>query len=333
MDQHDTAKLVLSTLRHGEPPPKVSVAVSSYERPEAAHRLLEALAAQTLPPSQFEVVLVDNASTRPIAIEAAAAQGLQLLLLRVESNRGPARGRNVAWRNARADVIAFTDDDCVPTPGWLESGLEAMAGRPSVCIGRTVPNPDQWENFGPFSRTIRVRDNRLFETCNVFYARADLETVDGFDENFTTPGGEDTELGVRVCELGREARFVSDALVLHDIRPSSFRTTVRETMRWTDLPLLVARHPKRGRAALYRRWFWKSSHALTILGWIGIGLAPLVLPSLVMILPWVYQRTIRRPVVGSIPRRIAVLLPRFAIDTLEVMVMIRGSIRHRTILL
>src|SRR4051812_33307560 len=103
--------------------PDISVAVSTYGRARALPNLVRALERQTLPRERFEVVIADNGSTddTPDVLEALRAQTtIDIRIVRVEQNRGPARGRNAAWRAARAPVVAFTDDDCLPQPAWLE---------------------------------------------------------------------------------------------------------------------------------------------------------------------------------------------------------------------
>ena len=65
--------------------------------------------------------------------------------------RGPAAARNVAWRATSAPVVAFTDDDCVPSPGWLEAGLAEIGDLPRVVVGRTGHPPTSWDSPTPRS--------------------------------------------------------------------------------------------------------------------------------------------------------------------------------------
>src|SRR5438309_1379754 len=131
-----SARQVLSTLRPNSTP-EISVAVSTHNRVRSLTRLLTALARQTLDPVRFEVVVVDDWSdveTRMLLTDFAQETRLQVLGLRVEQRGGPAAARNLAWQACRAEYIAFTDDDCVPTPHWLEAYLrvfgEAVTGEP-----------------------------------------------------------------------------------------------------------------------------------------------------------------------------------------------------------
>src|SRR5262245_61414849 len=109
---------------------EVSVVVPTYRRAANLPRLVAALEAQTLPADRFEVVLVDNGSdddTPAVLAELAASTRLHLVPLRIDVNEGPARARNAGWRASSAPLVAFTDDDCVPRPDWLEQ-VVATAG-------------------------------------------------------------------------------------------------------------------------------------------------------------------------------------------------------------
>lgn len=329
-----TPSLIVSTRKPEDGNPRVSVAVSTYQRAAMLPRLFEALERQTLPIDEFELVLVDNGST-PDTAEAirklAPSSELRVHAIRVEPNRGPAVGRNFAWRETRADVVAFTDDDCAPAPGWLENGLRSMSSADAVVVGQTIPDPEL--PLGPFSRTIRVDDVNWLPTCNIFYKHEDLEAAGGFDESFIEPGGEDTDLALRVRELQhREFRFAPEALVYHDVRPSRFLDAAKETLRWKGAPRFFRLHPD-ARERLHRGIFWKPSHPKVLLATTGLALGPLWPPAFALALPWLHYRTrVRKP-----PGRRRVAYPSlpgtFVIDLLETVTMARGSIKHRTLVL
>jgi ubiquinone/menaquinone biosynthesis C-methylase UbiE len=172
---------------------------------------------------------------------------LTLRTVRAEVNRGPAAGRELAWRACRGSVVVFTDDDCQPEPDWLAAHLRTMgSAAPAVVVGRTVPDPEQQHLLVDFARTQRVDDTRFAQTCNVAYRHEDLVRAGGFDTGFATPGGEDTDLALRVEQLGSRRVFAPGAVVRHDVRPTSLRATLRETLRWYDLPRLYAKHPAAG---------------------------------------------------------------------------------------
>jgi GT2 family glycosyltransferase len=316
--------------------PRATVAISTYRRAGLLPGLVAALEAQTLPADQFEVVIVDNGSRDETAErldELKRRTSLDLRVVVVPRNRGAAAGRNVAWRAGRGRVVAFTDDDCEPTPGWLRSGLKAIDAGAHVVAGRTVPHPEQVERLRhPFARTVVAMDARYFNTSNVFYRRDDLEAVGGFDEEFSL-GGEDTDLAWRVRDAGAQVLFENDALVYHHVWPSSFAAVLGNTWRWSDIPRFFRKHPEARRELLSSPYFWKPTHPRVLAAAVGLAVAWRRPAGLLLALPWLdFRLRIDPPCPG--PRRRWLALPgTFVIDLLEVIVMLRGSKRHGTILL
>lgn len=316
--------------------PEVSVVVSTRQRASLLPRLVDALEAQTLAPERFEVIVVDDSAeddTASVLSALAERTALTLRRLRTERQSGPAAGRNLGWRAAAAPLIAFTDDDCIPTPQWLAAGLAAHQGEARCVVGRTLPDPTQKDKARrAFARSITVESVRFFETCNVFYRRQDLEAVGGFDERFRRPSGEDTALGFSVHEQGIEAVYAPDALVYHEIWPGGLRVTLREALRWADLPLVVRQHPS-ARQFLRFRLFWRDGHPWALLALAGLLLAARRPWALALLAPWLDYRLRRAPVCPGPRRRVVALPGSLLVDLTEVVVMVTGSVRHRTVML
>lgn len=322
--------------------PMLTVAVSTYRRQEGLARLLDALVAQSLPASDFEIVVYDDASgdgTADLVRERAATLKCDIRLIEGERNMGPAHGRNEAWKAGRAPLIAFTDDDCVPASNWLRNGSRYFADRKvGAVVGHVEPAPDQLALLGPFSRTLRVTDARFFATANCFYRRAALEATGGFDERFRRAAGEDTDLGIRTADAGWTAAYADDALVHHDVRRSEFRAASREAWsKWVDLALVVRKHPQIRKTLLYRRLFWKKSHALLILALLGIAVAAAVpsnaaLWALVSCLPYLWHRLVEAPRAVGV-RAFATVPGGLLLDLMEIVAMVRSSLRYRRLIL
>src|SRR4051812_39670363 len=104
---------------------RASVVVPTYRRPDLLDRCLSALVAQDFDPAACEVIVADDAAgdeTRRQVEKWAGASRFALRYVAVGPPHGPAAARNAGWRAARGEVVAFTDDDCVPDPGWLRAG-------------------------------------------------------------------------------------------------------------------------------------------------------------------------------------------------------------------
>ena len=312
--------------------PRISVVVATYNRAQLLPRLVAALERQDLDHRYLELIVVDDGSsddTGVVLAALAADASFSLAVLSQPRNSGPAAARNAGWAVARGEVIAFTDDDCEPSSRWLRAGLEQLEPGTYV-VGKTEPARDQLQAEGPFSRTLRVGNAKFMQTCNIFYRRVDLDRLGGFDERLRT--AEDTDLGFRALELGIVGIFAPEALVEHDVRPSSLPAALRDACRWVDVPWVV----KRQGYSEYQSWkvFWKPSHAVLFVALIAIVLGVVLHPiALLGVLPW-----IRRNLVVDRKRfpwhtRLLALPGSFLVDLTEMITMIRGSIRHRILLL
>mgnify|MGYP001328663425 CR=1 FL=1 len=321
--------------------PSISVVTATYRRAHLLARLVSAIEGQ-LGAGPVELVIVDDASPDETTAELqrlAEVAGVTLVPLRLPHNSGPATARNVGWRTARGALIAFTDDDCVPQPGWL-AALVAGLVEADVVQGRTMPNPDQAANVGPFSRTLEVTDeNGWYQTCNIGYRRALLERLGGFDEEFPDAAGEDTDLAWRARAAGATTAFAPGALVFHDIRPSRFTVSLRDTVRWRSAVLAVKKHPSL-RNRFHRRYVWRASHPPAMVAGLGLALAVAGvvrrrrrIAFLALLVPYVRFRTVRSPLAGGPKRRVAAIPAALVIDLAEVGVLTWASLRHRTLLL
>jgi glycosyltransferase involved in cell wall biosynthesis len=318
--------------------PTISVCVSSKNRATHLPRLVAHLATQDIPHDQFEVIVVDDGSTDETAAvldELAATAPFSLRVLRNDSSRGPAAGRNRAWREARAEVCAFTDDDCLPTPTWLSGILAVIGAGPAVVAGRILPPPAEEHRIGPFSRILVASTGYAgwAAAANLAVRREDLLAVGGFDEDFRNPAGEDTDLALRLMAHGLPFVYAPDAVVLHHVEQTGVRGLVRDQQRWIDVPAVFARHRWARRQLLSHGVFWKSTHPWVLLVVVAAGLAPLRRTALVLTVPWLHERLCRQPVTERFGERLTSLPGVLVLDVSEVAVMVRGSLRHRELVL
>ena len=204
--------------------PRVSVIVPVKDDAARLRLCLEALARQTLAAGAFEVIVVDNGSTRddPRSV-VASFPGVRF---ETESETGPAAARNRGIAVCRGRAIAFTDADCLPDPKWLEEGLKALASFPNggMAAGRVLavprdpahPSVLEWfDRFYYFDQEGCLKRWHFALTANLFVSRALLEAIGVFDIRFREAAGEDVDFGQRAWRAGWPQRYAAEAVVRH----------------------------------------------------------------------------------------------------------------------
>lgn len=318
----------------------MSVVVATHARAALLPRLVEALE-QQIGISAFEVVLVDDGSPDDtwVTIERLSATSqLHVRGVRMPGQSGPAAARNAGWRAATGELIAFTDDDCVPQPSWLATLTRALADV-DIAQGCTLPDPVQEHLLGPFARTMDVRsETGYYQTCNVGYRRATLGAVGGFDDDLRQ-AGEDIELATRAIAAGATTTFCADAVVYHDVRPSSLRAHLRGTVRWGGIVLAVRKQPAL-RARLHHRVIWKRSHVPAVAAVAGLAVTVGAktrlgrAAGLAALAPYVRHRLVVQPLPHTQPAQRVALLPQALVaDVAEVGVLAAASARYRCVVL
>jgi GT2 family glycosyltransferase len=205
--------------------PTVSVVIATFARPESLRRCLEAFAGQTLARGAFEVIVCDDGSPSPVAATVEAfADRLTVRVVR-QPRAGPAAARNEGARHARAPMLAFTDDDCVPTPLWLELLVERARRHPGHMIGGSITNLLPNDPYATATQLIMssVYDyysrnavgHQFFSTTNLAVPASGFWLLDGFSEAFSRAAGEDYDLCARWAEAGFPSTYAPEVEVGH----------------------------------------------------------------------------------------------------------------------
>ncbi|HEY3517287.1 MAG TPA: glycosyltransferase, partial [Gammaproteobacteria bacterium] len=225
--------------------PRVSVVVPTHGRPVLLARCLEALAGQTLPRADYEVIVVSDgpdAQTRAVLDRSAFA----VRHLALPRRSGPAAARNAGWRAALGTIVAFTDDDTVPSPDWLRAGLAELESGCDAVAGRVVmPIPLEPSDY---ERDAARLADAEFVTANCFVSVAMLEAVGGFDERFELAWREDSDLHFGLLAHGAAVRRAPRALVVHPVRAARWGVSLAQQRKVLFDALLYKKH-----RSLYRQ--------------------------------------------------------------------------------
>jgi glycosyltransferase involved in cell wall biosynthesis len=232
--------------------PLVSVVVPTCGRPQLLNRCVASLALQNYDPERFEIIVVDDRpsdDTRRVVArwaEHTAAGGPKISYIASAGPHGPAAARNHGWRAAHGGIIAFTDDDSIAGPEWLENGLRAFNDRVHAVWGRIVmplsgtPSDYQLDAIGP--------ESAVFVSANCFCRKRVLEELDGFDERFRYASREDSDLYFRLLSYPANIVHAPKAIVTHPTRPAGWGVSLSQLKKIQFDALLFKKHP-----ALYRQ--------------------------------------------------------------------------------
>ncbi len=252
--------------------PVVSVIIPARDAAPTLERTLVALSDQTIG-ADFEVVVVDDGS-RDRTPEIARAHGSFVRLVSNPESLGPGAARNRGVQEAAGPVLAFTDADCFPTPGWLAAGL-AMVDQADLVQGPVAPDPTVART--PFDRSVVVeRGGGFFPTANLFVRRPLFEAVGGFRDwvleerghrqwatdrrrgrASRTPIGEDTLFAWTALRQGARSAFASEAIVHHAVVPGSVLDDVADRWHWArDMPGLARLVPELRDGTFHRHVFF-----------------------------------------------------------------------------
>jgi len=207
--------------------------VPHYQDLDGLAHCLARLERQTFPGGDFEIVVADNASPAGEAAVAAVVAGRARLVVCAEQGAGPARNAGVAASSG--EILAFTDSDCLPEPGWLEGGVAALersdfvGGRMQVSVADPahMAPTEAFESVFAFDNEKYVRRMGFTVTANLFCGRKVFDAVGGFRVGVS----EDKDWSHRARDAGYRIGYAADAVVGHPAR----RTWVELQRKWRRL--------------------------------------------------------------------------------------------------
>lgn len=217
--------------------PTVSVVVCTHRRPTYIVDLLRAL--QGLDPVPDEIVIVDN---DPGDLDCRSqVESMGALYVR-EDRRGLDNARNAGLRAARSELVAFTDDDCVPSVGWLrllpelfDDPVVAAVTGPGFAYALDTPSQVRFEETGGFSRGLKrrawdwsnlppVMSSAAGAGANMIYRRSVLLGLGEvfppeLDAGTATQSGGDMYAMYKVLAAGHRIVYDPATYIYHQHRP------------------------------------------------------------------------------------------------------------------
>ena len=257
--------------------PSVSLVICTRDRPHELTRCLASLPRQTRPAN--EIVVVDNASRTKDTENVCRQAGVRYVR---EPRPGLDIARNSGARASRGEILAYTDDDVVLHPRWLERLVEAF-DTPNIwaVTGLVLPaelaTPAQWqfERYWGFGRGFERKDfgesflqaHRasgcptwlIGAGASMAFRRTAFERAGFFDERLDVGAAGcsgDSEIWHRILCAGGTCRYEPSAVAFHYHRRewAGLKKQIRAYMRGHSAALLV-QYEQSGRAGNLRRLF------------------------------------------------------------------------------
>jgi glycosyltransferase involved in cell wall biosynthesis len=302
----------------------IAVVIPARNASATIGRALAAIAAQTH--AAAEVVVVDDGSSDDTA-QVAERAGARVIR---QSGAGPAAARNRGAQATETPLLAFTDADCFPEPGWLAAGVGAL-GRADLVQGAVRPERPP----GPFERTLWVeRASALWESANLFVRRDLFDRLGGF-EQWIEPAigksfGEDMWFGWRAFRADAALAFEPNAQVEHAVFERGPRDYVEERRRLRYFPAAVARMPELRGTFLHARWFLNHTTRDFDLALAGVALAAARRSPRALVLALPYARRLAGRALPHGRHAPAVAAAELAADAVGAYSLALGSVRART---
>lgn len=205
--------------------PEISVIIPHLNDAARLETCLASLAAQTVAPGRLEIIVVDNGS-RALPRETVARFPSARLITEAIPGPGPARNRGVT--QARGEILAFTDSDCIADPGWAEAilarfdrtpALEILGGDVRIFVetpGRPTP-AEAFELLYAFRQEFQITRLRFSATACLAVRRAVFEAVGPFAGIDTV---EDLDWGQRAAAKGHVTVYAPEVIIHHPARRS-----------------------------------------------------------------------------------------------------------------
>jgi glucosyl-dolichyl phosphate glucuronosyltransferase len=221
--------------------PEVSIVISTYNRSQMLARAIESVLRQQ-GSVRYEIVIVDNNSTDTTAqVVKQYAEQNSIVRYVFEAKQGVSHGRNAGIAAARADLIAFTDDDVLVESNWVERIKAVFGAEPDHGFigGKVLPlwphdqpawlNRNHWSplallDYGK-AQTLDAMNRKCLIGANMSGRRSVFEQIGYFKPQFQKTKGsicavEDREIQERYWKVDGRCRFDPSIAVYANVQPS-----------------------------------------------------------------------------------------------------------------
>ncbi len=229
-----------------------SIIIPAYNAEKTIIRTLKSCILQN--PKPKEIIVVDDGSKDKTAEKVSAfakAHKKQKIILLSQKNQGPAKARNLGAEKSKAEILIFTDSDCVLSPSFAKEILKPFKDK-NVAGVQGAYKTKQKELVAQFVQLeIEERYKKMLSSKNLdwigsyaaAYRKKAFDSVHGFDTSFPKASGEDPELSYSLQKKGKKLVFAPKAFVYHQHPSSLFSYLKVKFYRAYYRILLYKKHP------------------------------------------------------------------------------------------
>jgi GT2 family glycosyltransferase/glycosyltransferase involved in cell wall biosynthesis len=234
---------------------QASIIILTYNNLDYTRMCLDSIYGKT-DASEFEVIVVDNASTdtTPYFLEKYASERPNLKVIFNKVNQGFARGNNIGAAEATGDHLVFLNNDTVVTKGWLSGLLRhlqdmtvGMVGPVTNSSGNESQIEVDYQNLEGMdefaAKYTRAHQGEAFEIRMLPFQCAALrlpvfEEVGPLDESFGIGMFEDDDYALRLKQKGYKILCAEDIFIHHwgsasfsQLEPSQYWEIYKENLK------------------------------------------------------------------------------------------------------
>ena len=203
---------------------KATVIIPTYKDWPRLQMCLDALALQSMPAAEFEVLVANNNRGADLPGDLRLAANVQVIWA---EQPGSYAARNAVLPHAKGEVLFFTDSDCIPDPDWLRLGVAHLALLPEQdriagCIA-LFPAGVDWLPEEIYDRLVWLKQTEYAKagwgtTANLVVRRSLMDRVGPFDARMFSGG--DKEWNLRANAAGSKVHYDAQVIINHPARGS-----------------------------------------------------------------------------------------------------------------
>jgi GT2 family glycosyltransferase len=321
-----------------------SIIIPTFKRRALLNKCLTQLAHQNFPKEKYEVIVVTDGPDIEAKTEVAYFSQQELFFniycYSLKEKKGPAAARNKGVQLAKAELIVFTDDDCLPQTDWLKSFWNAykLTNKTEAAFtGQTiVPHSDKPTDYEKNIANLQAAE---FITANCAITKKAFNKVGGFDEAFPIAWREDSDMHFKLIKAAIPIHEIKNAVVIHPVRKASWGISLKEQKKSAFNALLYKKHVDLYKQKISAKPLW-NYYAMILLLSISLiciitGFYTAALLSFLVWLILLTEFTIRRLRTTSkkISHVIEMIATSALIPFLSVFWTLYGSFKYKTLLL